>query len=104
MVYISEAHASDSRRPNREVIIANHTSDEERRAAAASAQEGLGLNMPILIDDMEDSTARAYDAKPDRLFLVGIDGTIAFASGPGPRGYVPRDLVKAIEAYSEAQD
>ena len=59
--------------------------------------------MPTLIDDMENSTDLAYSALPDRLYLVGADGKIAYKSGRGPMGFRPDDLEAAIKDYlSEA--
>jgi hypothetical protein len=38
----------------------------------------LELSIPTLIDDMENSTDRKYYALPDRLYLVGRDGRVAY--------------------------
>jgi hypothetical protein len=56
----------------------------------------LDLTIPTLIDDMSDSTDRKYYALPDRLFLVGRDGRIAFRGAPGPFGFVAAELERAI--------
>ena len=53
--------------------------------------------MPCLIDDMDDSTMTAYNALPDRLYLIGKDGRIAFKGGRGPFGFRPSELETAIE-------
>ena len=37
-----------------------------------------------LMDIMDDVTAANYVAEPDRLYVVGSDGTIAWKSGLGP--------------------
>ena len=34
---------------------------------------------------------------PDRLYLVGRDGRIAFQGGEGPFGFKPEELERAIE-------
>ena len=44
---------------------------------------------------MKNATATAYNAMPDRLFVVGIDGKIAYRGARGPRGFKPDEL----EAY-----
>ncbi len=65
----------------------------------------LRLDLPItmqrrtLIDDMDNSTDLAYSALPDRLYLVGKDGRIAYRSGPGPMGFRPDQLEAAIIEY-----
>ena len=37
-------------------------------------------------------------ALPDRLYLVGTDGTVAFQGDPGPWGFDPAALEAAIES------
>ena len=69
----------------------------ERRAVATVCMTKLALDpMPALVDDMEDTANRAYDAYPDRLYLVGKDGRIAYRGGPGPFGFDPDELEEAI--------
>jgi type I thyroxine 5'-deiodinase len=50
----------------------------------------------MLVDGMDDAVNRAYAAFPDRLYLVGRDGKIAFRGGPGPAGFRPDELEEAI--------
>lgn len=102
VVYIREAHPEDGwvATPNREegIRIDDPASDDERRAAAATCALRLRIRMPVLIDPIDDRLARAYGALPDRLYLVGRGGTIAFQGEPGPFGFRPADLEAAIEA------
>lgn len=48
---------------------------------------------------MENSTDLAYSALPDRLYLIGAEGTIVYRSGPGPMGFKPDELEAAIADY-----
>jgi hypothetical protein len=59
----------------------------------------LDFTIPTLIDDMADSTDRKYYALPDRLYLVGQDGRIAFRGAPGPFGFVSDELEQAILSH-----
>ncbi len=52
--------------------------------------------MPVLVDNMDDLVSEAYDAWPDRLYLVGKDGRIAYHGGRGPFGFDPDELEEAI--------
>ena len=45
---------------------------------------------------MDDKVNQAYAAAPDRLYLVGKDGNVAYRSGPGPFGFKPDELDAAI--------
>jgi len=102
VVYIREAHALDSRSPlggGGMPIVEDPVSILERRGVAKVCMTKLALEpMPALVDDMDDSVNEAYDAWPDRLYLVGRDGRIAYHGGRGPFGFEPDDLEAAIRA------
>ena len=92
MVYIREAHAVDGASPMRgrnALDIKEHTSFENRCETAEKFMKDKSLTMPMLIDDMENSTDAAYSAKPDRVFLVRSDGRLAVAAARGPWGFQP---------------
>ena len=48
---------------------------------------------------MDNTTDLAYSALPDRLYLIGKDGTIAYKSGRGPMGFRPDEFEVAIKEY-----
>ena len=52
--------------------------------------------MPVLVDDMQDTVAKAYNAMPDRLFIVKADGTIGYRGNRGPRGFDVDEMEKAL--------
>ncbi len=69
----------------------------ERSAVAAVCMTKMELEeMPALVDDLDDGVNEAYGAWPDRLYLVGRDGNVAFRGGPGPFGFKPDELEAAI--------
>jgi hypothetical protein len=98
VVYIHVAHALDGSAPARNgPVVEEPLRPAERRAVAKTCGEALDLSpLKMLIDDMDDATAAAYAAWPDRLYLVGKDGKIAYAGGEGPRGFLPDELEDAI--------
>jgi len=71
----------------------------ERTEVASVCALRLELSIPTLIDDMQNSTDLKYYALPDRLYLVGRDGRIAYRGAPGPFGFVAVELEQAIERY-----
>jgi hypothetical protein len=101
VVYIREAHPEDGWvvTPNRTegIEIMDPTNDEERHAVAATCAIRLQIRMPVVVDSVDDTIARAYGALPDRLYLVAEGGQIAFQGGPGPFGFDPAALERAIE-------
>ena len=104
-MYIREAHPTDAwqvEANEREgVLFAQPTTIEERIEVASACSLHLDLTIPTLVDDMADSTDRKYYALPDRLFLVGRDGRIAFRGAPGPFGFVAAELEEAIVRHLE---
>ena len=58
--------------------------------------DDLGIPIPAIVDRLDDRVNKAYGAHPDRLYLVGKDGKIAYAGPPGPRGFDPDELEEAI--------
>lgn len=46
----------------------------------------------------------AYAALPDRLYLVGLDGRVVYASGPGPFGFKPAELKEAMNKYLSQEE
>jgi hypothetical protein len=102
IVYIREAHPEDGwvLEDNREdgIALVDPVSLEERFAAADACALRLRTRIPILLDDVDDAVASAYGGWPDRLYLVGRDGRIAFQGGVGPFGFEPAELAAAIEA------
>lgn len=95
-IYIREAHPTDGWYMGQH-DIRSHRSMEERREVAGQCEVALQYGIPTLVDEMDDAVCNAYAAHPDRLFLVGRDGRIAYAGGRGPWGFKPAELKGAIE-------
>ena len=55
--------------------------------------------MPMVVDAVDNAVASAYGGWPDRLYLVGRDGRIAYRGGEGPFGFKPNELGAAIEHH-----
>ena len=92
LIYIREAHAADGRRPVKYAIekgINEHTSREDRCKTAEILLKEKTLNIPMLIDELDNKVGEAYFAWPDRVFLVRKDGTLAVAAERGPWGFKP---------------
>ena len=102
IVYIREAHPedgwvlADNRRE--EVALADPTSLTERAEAAGACAVRLRTRIPVLLDGVDDAVALAYGGWPDRLYLVGRDGRVAFQGEVGPDGFKPEELAAAIES------
>jgi hypothetical protein len=102
IVYIKEAHPEDgwaltyNRRSG--IELDDPQSTEERVDVAASCAVRMRTTIPVLVDGIDNEVARQYGGWPDRLYLVGKDGRIAFQGGDGPFGFKPEELEEAIQA------
>ena len=100
-VYIAEAHAIDEwqlqSNLDDDVLVAQHRTIEERFAAARAGVARLGLTMPVLVDGMPDAVSEAFAAWPERIYVVGRDGRIAFKGGPGPWEFDPEAAGQALD-------
>jgi hypothetical protein len=103
VVYIREAHPTDEwqveSNEHDHVLYTQPTTLEERTAVASACALRLELTMPVLIDDLENTTDRQYYALPDRLYLIGRDGRIVYRGLPGPFGFIVAELEQALERY-----
>ena len=72
---------------------------EERRSVAARCEDALEYRINTYIDEIDDAVNNAYAAHPTRLYLVGMDGRVAYAGGLGPFGFKPAEFKSAIEEY-----
>ena len=70
-----------------------------RRAVAGRCEAAMEHGIHTYVDDMDDAVNEAYAAWPTRLYLVGLDGRVVYASGLGPFGFKPAELGVAIEEY-----
>jgi type I thyroxine 5'-deiodinase len=93
VVYIQEAHSSDvwqmASNIRDKVILRTPQSFDERTEVASSCVRKLGIKIPAIVDDMGNSTERAYTGWPDRIYLIDQSGRVALKTRPGPFGFDP---------------
>ena len=102
VVYIREAHPEEGWvvTSNRDegILVNDPTTNDERLEVAAACAINLKIRMPVVVDEVDDAIANAYGALPDRLYLVGTDGNVAFQGARGPWGFDPGALEAAIKS------
>ena len=81
------------------VLIAQHQSMEERVEVGHTCLLKLALEPPALVDEMDDAVAKVYAAMPERLYLIGKDGTVLYKGGMGPMFFRPPEWEQAIRDY-----
>ena len=102
VVYIVEAHSSDMWQMESNVrdgvIFTNPTTEPGRQEVAGACIRKLHIEIPALIDGLDNSVEQDYTAWPDRLFVIGTDGIIRWKSEAGPFGFSAKGLATALQA------
>jgi hypothetical protein len=80
------------------VIFKNPKTDQERREVAGTCVRNLHIAIPALIDSLGNTVERDYTAWPDRLFLIGRDGTLRWKTEAGPFGFSSKRLAKELQS------
>src|SRR6266705_3209630 len=106
VVYVQEAHPTDGWQTDSNVaegiLFRQHQSYEEREAIATTCSLDLHLSMPVLVEEMDNAIDEAYGAAPERLYLVGADGRVAYHGGAGPHFFDFDTWEQAIAASVRA--
>ncbi len=101
MVYILEAHPVDAWQDDDNVkaniSVASAKNLDDRCAVAGACVTKLKIEIPAVIDDLSNSTESAYTAWPDRLYVIGRDGRVAYKSNPGPYGFKPAEVAATLQ-------
>jgi len=106
-VYIREAHPADGWQ-----VPANHRDGivfddprtlTDRTKVAQQCSAKLNLTMPTLVDSLDDAVNKTYSAWPDRIYVVGSDGKIAYKGAPGPRGFRADELEQFLKILFSAK-
>ena len=101
VVYVREAHPEDGWQmpANRQqgVVYNDPKTAKEREAVASACAAGLKISIPIVLDGMDNKVEAAYAGWPDRIYIVGKDGKIAFQGRPGPAGFRPAEAEQALK-------
>ena len=101
VVYVQEAHPTDGWQVESnikdDVFYRQHQSLDEREEVAQSCAIGLHISIPILVEEMDNAIDEAYGAAPERLYLIGKDGRVAYHGGAGPHFVDLDELDEAIQ-------
>src|SRR5262249_28075572 len=78
------------------VAVAQPKSNFQSIEVAAQCHDLLEMNMPVLVDGIDDCVGRAYSGMPDRLYVIDRQGKVAFKSGRGPFRFIPGEMEQAM--------
>lgn len=101
VVYIQEAHPTDRwQLPvniREQVLFSSPKTADDRGGVADACVRKLGIEIPALVDHLDDSTETAYTAWPDRLYVIDRQGRVSYKSTPGPFGFKPAEMESALK-------
>ena len=107
VVYVQEAHPTDGWQSESNIteslLFRQHQNYEEREGVAQTCSLNLHIDIPILIEEIDNSIDEAYGAAPDRLYLIGANGKVAYQGGAGPHFFNLDEWQNAIEACLKAK-
>jgi thiol-disulfide isomerase/thioredoxin len=109
-VYVREAHpvaddqSATSTNARARILIKQPATLEERCTVAKRFTSTLQVQTPLVVDGIDNKVAETYAAVPDRLYVVDREGRIAFAGGPGPFGFNPREMEQSLILMLLAED
>ena len=103
LVYIREAHPDSvlftvTGGAEKLLKVGQTNKLEERQETAQLCLATLKLSLPTVLDREDNTVNHVYAGWPDRLYVVGIDGKIAYKGGPGPGGF----KIQEVEAWLKA--
>jgi len=106
-IYIREAHPSDEwqteSNEDEGVCYPQPVVLEDRLAIARDFVSRTGWRIPLLVDGMENQVDWVYAGWPERLYIVGTDGRIAYKGATGPFGFHPEEVEAWLdERFPEA--
>lgn len=100
MVYVREAHPTDGWAMESNdlvgVTLAQPKNYAERVRSASLCSSRLNLDLPILVDTMDDSVGARYSGMPGRFYVLDGAGRVVYKSGRGPFGFKPAELEQAL--------
>jgi hypothetical protein len=99
-IYTREAHPSDGWQVpdnlDAGIIIPEPATNQERTDVASKCQINLDIQMPLLIDNIDNEVEEKYISLPMRLFVISADGKIIYTGGRGPMEFDPDGWQDAI--------
>ena len=84
------------------VLFRQHRSYDERESVAQSCSIDLRIGLPIIVEEMDNAIDEAYGAAPERLYLVDVDGNVAYHGGAGPHFFDLDEWEQAIRSCAAA--
>src|SRR5688500_7985349 len=77
------------------VLFATPKTFDDRAEIGRTCVKDLKIDLPMVVDEIDNRTERAYTAWPDRLYVIDAEGRVAYKGRPGPFGVKIEPLAPA---------
>ncbi|MDW8123078.1 MAG: deiodinase-like protein [Armatimonadota bacterium] len=105
VVYGREAHPRGAHQPKENVTegisIPEHKTLADRLRQARILAQRLRVPIPVVVDTMDNAAMTAFQALPDRLFILTQEGSIAFLTKKGPIRFKVEDVSPILDRLLE---
>ena len=81
-----------------QVVFKQPKTFDERKKAADMLVGRLKYRAPLALDGIEGAAEQAYGAWPERIYIIGTDGKVAYKGGMGPFQFHPDEAEKKLAA------
>jgi type I thyroxine 5'-deiodinase len=102
-VYIKEAHPEDEWQMDvnveDDVCYAQPRTFDDRLRIARDFAQRFDYGIPLFVDGIDDAAKALYSGWPERLYVIGADGRIAYKGEPGPFGFHPEEVEDWLRAH-----
>ncbi len=106
-MYIREAHPADGWQMESNktdgVIFDQPKGWGERQSVAQACCAKLSLSIPCVVDTIDNAVDDRYAGWPERIFIIGRDGRIAYAGKQGPWGFKPKEAERGLRQLLRAK-
>lgn len=99
-VYVEEAHPCDGWSFKNNVTIPTHQTLEQRCAAAQVMLDTVAFDCPVVVDNMDGTTNKAYAGMPIRLYILR-GRNVEYAGGIGPTFYNLNEVKEWLQSYTQ---
>lgn len=99
LVYIAESHAVDEWPVGETIVKKQHTTVAERIAACKECLEDFQLDMPTVVDTIENDFHSTYACWPIRFYLINR-GVFEVVARPKQNGYDLQDIADWLAAVT----
>jgi hypothetical protein len=95
-IYIKEDHPTDEWQmkvnEKEDICYPQPRTLEDRLVIARDFVARHQFEIPLLVDAMDDRADEVWAGWPERLYIVGEDGKIAYKGETGPFGFHPEEV------------